>query len=73
METIKRAIRSGDLDALEEHKLQEMNVDVDTGLGSDDFTPLHWACYYGQAEVVLMHENEIVIFQRDMMMLKAFF
>lgn len=53
VEAIKRAVRSGDLDALEEQKLQEMNVSVNNGLGNDDFTPLHWACYYGQAEVRL--------------------
>lgn len=55
VEVIKKAIRSGDLDALEKRKMEEMNVEINTGLGADDFTPLHWACYYGQAEVI--HKN----------------
>ena len=53
VEAIKKAIRSGDTDDLEEEKLHELGVDVNSTLGNDGYTPLHWACHYGRAEVTL--------------------
>ena len=49
--TVKEAIRSGDLDALEEERLEELGVYANSELGEDGFTPVHWACHYGKAEV----------------------
>ena len=49
--TVKEAIRSGDLDALDEDKLEELGVYANSELGDDGFTPVHWACHYGRAEV----------------------
>ena len=49
--SIKEAIRSGDLDALDEERLHELGVDSDSELGEDGYTPIHWACHFGRAEV----------------------
>lgn len=48
---VKEAIRSGDVDALDEDRLQELGVDANSELGEDGFTPVHWACHFGRAEV----------------------
>lgn len=49
--TVKEAIRSGDVDALDEDKLEELGFNANSVVGDDGFTLVHWACHYGRAEV----------------------
>ena len=51
IENIKRAIRNGDLQGLSVEKFQELGLELNEGLGPKEYTPLHWACHYGKAEV----------------------
>ena len=51
VEAIKKAIRSGNVEDLEKSNFQECGLDIDSGLGDDNYTALHWACHYGRAEV----------------------
>lgn len=48
---LKRAVRGGDLNLLSWERLGELGVQVDQGLGVEDYALLHWACHYGKAEV----------------------
>ena len=50
-EVVKRAVATGDAEALAAERLNELGVDVNDTIGSDGYTPLHWACHYGKAEV----------------------
>ena len=50
-EAVKQAIRSEELEALELQNLERLGVKLDEGIGSDGFTPMHWACHYGRAKV----------------------
>ena len=50
-EVVKRAIAGGDAEALAAERLDELGVDVNDTIGNDGYTPLHWACHYGKAEV----------------------
>ncbi len=52
-ETVKQAIKAGDLGTLGPERLEELGVDVNECLGSEDYTTLHWACHYGRAEVLI--------------------
>lgn len=49
--TVKEAIRSGDVEALDEDRLEELGVGANSVVGDDGFTLVHWACHYGRAEV----------------------
>ncbi len=51
-ETVRQAIKAGDLAALAPERLEELSVDVNECLGSEGYTTLHWACHYGRAEVL---------------------
>ena len=48
---MKKAVRSGDLKNLSAERFQELGLDLDAGLGPDEYNSLHWACHYGKAEV----------------------
>ena len=50
-DSIKEAIRRGDLDVLDEERLEQLGFDANSKLGDDGFTPVHWSCHYGRAEV----------------------
>jgi hypothetical protein len=49
--TVKEAIRSGDVDALDEERLEELGFKANSVVGDDGFTLVHWACHFGRAEV----------------------
>ena len=49
--TVKEAIRSGDVDALDEERLEELGFNANSVVGDDGFTLVHWACHFGRAEV----------------------
>ncbi len=51
MENVKRAIKNRDLLGLSADKFQELHINLNEGLGLEDYTSLHWACHYGKAEV----------------------
>lgn len=50
-ENIKRAIKSGDLEGLSADRLRELRVELNVGLGVDEYSCLHRACHYGKPEV----------------------
>lgn len=52
-EDLKRAVRDGDVKSLSADRFRELGVEVDQGLGVDDYASTHWACHYGKAEVLL--------------------
>ncbi len=52
-EALKKAIRSGNVEDLEESNFQNYGLDINSALGSDGYSALHWACHYGRAEVNL--------------------
>lgn len=49
--TVKEAIRSDDVDALDEERLEELGFNANSVVGDDGFTLVHWACHFGRAEV----------------------
>ena len=49
--TVKEAIRSGDVDVLDEERLEELGLNANSVVGDDGFTLVHWACHFGRAEV----------------------
>ncbi|XP_064394153.1 ankyrin repeat domain-containing protein 42-like [Halichondria panicea] len=51
-EALKKAIRSGNVEDLEESNFQNYGLDINSALGSDGYSALHWACHYGRAEVL---------------------
>lgn len=50
-ESVKRAVRSGDLAGLSRERFRELGIELDEGLGADQYSVLHWACHQGKAEV----------------------
>lgn len=52
-EKLKKAIFSGDLEALEKVNFQKYGLDINSPLGNDGYSALHWACHYGRAEVTM--------------------
>ena len=46
----KQAIEAGDLASLE-NQLKQKEVRPDERIGSEEFTLVHWACYFGKFEV----------------------
>ncbi len=55
-EALKKAIRSGNVEDLEESKFQHYGLDINSALGSDGYSALHWACHYGRAEVIKLSQ-----------------
>ena len=53
-ENVRRAIKNGDLAGLSAERLEELSVELEKPLGTDEYTCLHWACHYGKAEVIQM-------------------
>lgn len=51
MEKLKKAVKNGDLKELSAEKFLELGLQVDQGLGAEDYSCLHWACHHGKAEV----------------------
>lgn len=64
-ESVKRAIRKGDLQSLSADRLQELGVEIDGGIGRDDYTILHWACHYRKAEVSKKKERHCSLLLRQ--------
>ena len=52
-EVVKQAIRSGAVKALTPERLKEVGIGVNSIIGNEGFTPLHWACHYGRTEVLI--------------------
>lgn len=50
-ECVKKAVRSGDLGSLSAQRFGELGIELDEGLGVDQYSALHWACHHGKAEV----------------------
>ena len=46
-EHLKTALKNGKLEVLDSSTPEEIR----RAIGEDGFTPLHWACHYGQAKV----------------------
>ena len=49
---MRRAVKNGDLAGLSAERLEELSVELEKPLGTDEYTCLHWACHYGKAEVI---------------------
>ena len=47
---------NGDLAGLSAERLaiEDLSVELEKPLGTDEYTCLHWACHYGKAEVIQM-------------------
>lgn len=50
-ESVKRAVRGGDVKGLTAERFKELRIELDGGLGTDQYATLHWACHHGKAEV----------------------
>lgn len=61
VESIKRAVKDGDLLGLCADRLQDLHINVNDGLGPEDYTSLHWACHYGKAEVRVARFADVAI------------
>ena len=47
-ENVRRTIKNGDLAGLSAERLEELSVELEKPLGTDEYTCLHWACHYGR-------------------------
>ena len=47
-ENVRRAIKNGDLAGLSAERLEELSVELEKPLGTDEYTCLYWACHYGK-------------------------
>ena len=52
-ERLKSAVRSGDLEVFKEANFQKYGLDINSPLGNDGYSTLHWACHYGRVEVIM--------------------